>query len=138
MAGCTGAALAESVAPAAEEALLACARLAEPMPRLACYDKVMEQHFSAAFTGYKNQRTPLFEVLEPACLRFRNEDVMLVVYLREEGGQLLHSETQAAPGESYLAVPAAGRYYLEIHASGGWKVWLEPSPSGEPGCWGRR
>lgn len=117
----------------AEGALLECRRVAAPMPRLACYDRTMEQHFSAAFAGDKNGRTPLFEVTEPVRLRYRNEDVMLVIYLRGEAGQLLGSETQAAPGESYLAIPAPGRYFLEIHASGGWKVWIEPAPSGSPG-----
>ena len=108
-----------------ERSLQTCQRITANEARLRCYDDAVRRHFFPVFRGDGNQRTAAFRIDEPTRIRYRSEHVIFVLYLKSTSGELIKNGHQGAPGESYLDVPESGDYFLEINASGAWKIWFE-------------
>jgi hypothetical protein len=120
------AALAAGPAPAdVETAVAACRAIAEPTARLACYDAAAAGA-GARFSGRLSGLTEPFDIAAPTLLRFASDDAVLVLYVLDAAGSVVQNLNQAGAGEGRFLIERPGRYRLQVNASGGWRVWLEP------------
>lgn len=108
-----------------EAAVAACRAVADPQARLACYDAAA-QGVGARFSGRLSGMTEPFDIAAPTLLRFASDDAVLVLYVLDAAGSVVQNLNQAGVGEGRFLIEAPGRYRLQINASGGWRVWLEP------------
>lgn len=115
-----------AMAPAVAGADLAsCRALSEPLTRLACYDALPAED-APVFRGAGNTITPAIEIREPKRLVFESSDAVLVVYLLDAAGRVVQNLHHAGAGRSSYDILDPGRYRLQINATGGWQIWLEP------------
>lgn len=113
---------------AAAAALRACRAEAGDDARLACYDRAVDRHLSFDFAGRGRESTAVFTSPGPFRVRYRNEDVIFVIYIYRTGGELVRSYG-TGPGEGHLDVDASGEFYIEVKATGTWKLWVTPLPA---------
>lgn len=107
-------------------ALRACGLQRAASARLACYDAAAERYLSFDFAGTGRERTPAFDSAAGFRLGFHNEDVIFVIYVFDaDSGELVKSYS-AGPGEGEVAVRRHGRFYIEVKATGAWKIWIRP------------
>ncbi len=103
-----------------------CAANPEPGRRLACYDALALNRVEPAFEGRLGSRTESFEVAVPTLLRFESDDVILVVYLLDEEGEVFQNLHRGGRGLGEYEIRRLGTYSLQVNASGSWRVWLTP------------
>lgn len=111
----------------AAAALRACRAQTRDNDRLACYDRAVDRHLSFDFAGRSRETTAVFTSPGPFRVRYRNEDVIFVIYIYRTGGELVRSYG-TGPGEGHLDVDASGEFYIEVKATGTWKLWVTPLP----------
>ncbi|ROO33677.1 hypothetical protein SAHL_03950 [Salinisphaera orenii YIM 95161] len=110
-------------------ALRACRAQHDEALRLACYDAAVERYLSFDFAGTGRESTPEFESPTGFRLGFRNEDVIFVIYVFDADTGELAKSYSAGPGEGEVAVRQGGRFYVEVKATGAWKIWIRPLPA---------
>ncbi|WP_018634193.1 hypothetical protein [Neomegalonema perideroedes] len=119
----------------AEGALVArlehCARISEAGRRLACFDALALDRVEPAFEGRLGSRTESFEVTAPMLLRFESDDVIMVVYLLDEAGEVFQNLHRAGRGLGEYEIRRPGTYSLQVNASGSWRAWLTPLADAE-------
>lgn len=103
-----------------------CARIAEAGRRLSCYDALALDRTPPAFDGRLGSRTEPFTVDRPTLLRFENDDVIMVVYLLDEKGEVFQNLHRGGRGLGEYEIRRLGTYSLQVNASGSWRVWLTP------------
>ncbi|MFT3689827.1 hypothetical protein [Paenirhodobacter sp.] len=112
-------------AQALPEALKSCRAVEDTAARLDCYDTLVGALPEIEFRGHGNTILPPFTARAGQMLRFDNSDAIFVAYLLDARGTVVQNLHQGGAGSGSFAIPAAGRYRLQINASGGWRVWLE-------------
>lgn len=111
----------------AAAALRACRAQTADNQRLVCYDHAVDRHLSFDFAGRGRETTAVFTSPGPFRVRYRNEDVIFVIYIYRTSGELVRSHG-TGPGEGHLDVEASGKFYIEVKATGTWKLWVMPLP----------
>lgn len=105
--------------------LLACRKLGEEPARLACYDALQVHVAFSEFSGAGSRVIAPFDLPGPARLVFESMDAIMVVYLLDESGQVIQNLHQAGAGRGAHMIEQAGRYGIQVNASGGWRLRLE-------------
>lgn len=113
----------------AETGLAACRAVADNTARLACYDRlaIRADGWNAQGVGF----AVTDEVTAQAgdVLGFENRDAVLVIALIDDTGAVVQNLHHGGQGEGRHVIAAPGRYRVQVSASGGWAVWLEPGGS---------
>ncbi|MDT0635255.1 hypothetical protein [Spectribacter hydrogenoxidans] len=112
----------------AAAALRSCRAQTGDNDRLACYDRAVDRHLSFDFAGHGRESTAVFTSPGPFRVRYRNEDVIFVIYIYRTSGKLVRSYG-TGPGEGHLDVDTSGEFYIEVKATGTWKLWVTPLPA---------
>jgi len=107
-------------------AIAGCRTVADDAARLACYDglAMRDEGWQAQGVGF----AVTDEVTAKAgdVLGFENRDAVLVITLLDASGAVVQNLHHGGQGEGRHLIAAPGRYRVQVSASGGWAVWLEP------------
>jgi hypothetical protein len=103
----------------------ACREITEADDRLVCYDALTVTKIEWEFSGKGNSITPQFEVTAPRQLYFYSDDVVMVLYLLDERGDVLRNLHRGGTGAGTYLIETPGRYAVQVNASGGWVVRVE-------------
>ncbi|MCG8356325.1 MAG: hypothetical protein MI920_12205 [Kiloniellales bacterium] len=106
--------------------LRTCAEIEEDGRRLACFDALATTSFSLTFAGFGNGSTDVFEITAPSTLEYASDDVVLVVYLQDDAGQLVQNLHLGGQGKAEYRIEEPGRYQLQVDATGGWRMRIFP------------
>lgn len=111
---------------AAGTGLADCRAVADDATRLACYDGL-----AVRVAGWQAQGVGFAVTGEVAAqagdvLGFENRDAVLVITLLDDTGAVVQNLHKGGQGEGRHVIGAPGRYRVQVSASGGWAVWLEP------------
>lgn len=109
-----------------------CAGIAAATRRLACYDDLALKRVAPSFEGRLGARTESFEVATPTLLRFESDDVIMVVYLLDEKGEVFQNLHRGGRGLGEYEIRRLGSYSLQVNASGSWRIWLTPLAEDPP------
>lgn len=101
-----------------------CRKKTEPDQRLLCYDNIHHRMVGEVFQGKGSALTPEFNVTSPRLLSFESDDVVMVVYLLDEEGEVVRNLHRGGAGSGVHLIRTPGRYHLQINATGGWSVTL--------------
>ena len=116
--------------PAAD--LQSCAAIEQNDKRLACFDALAAASSGVSFAGFGNGSTDVFEITAPATLEYSSDDVVLIVYLRDDSGRLVQNLHLGGQGKAYYGIETPGRYRLQVDATGGWRMRVLPGPPKTP------
>lgn len=105
-----------------------CRILTDDSERVRCYDLAFDQHLSFDYAGQGRESTPVFDSANGFVLRYRNEDVIFVIYVYSADDNTLIKSHSSGPGEGQISIDATGRFYVEVKATGAWKIWIDPRP----------
>lgn len=103
-----------------------CRALQNNEKRLSCYDQLAARTALPNFFGRRTMTTDHFHIEKPTRLRFQSEGVIFVLYVKDSNDAVVQNLHIGGAGEGSYIIESAGEYYLEINASGSWKIWLEP------------
>jgi len=103
---------------------LTCQQQPDETLRLQCYDKTVEQHFSYDFSGVGARRTEVFNRSQAFQVKYQNNDVIFVIYVFRANGDLVKSYG-TGPGTGILKIAEQGEFYIEVKATGAWRLWLQ-------------
>lgn len=105
--------------------LAECRALGDDPARLACFDRLATPGNLREFTGSGNRILPPFRVDAPARMTFTNLDVVLVIYLLDERGEVVQNFHQPGAGQGAFLIRRPGIYGLQVNATGGWRIQVE-------------
>lgn len=110
--------------------LARCAVVESAPERLACFDALSRRSIEHKFSGFGSGETAVFELKGPRILNFESSDVIMVVYLMTPDGDVVQNLHRGGSGVSSHPIKKAGKYRLQINASGAWKVWITAPKQG--------
>lgn len=108
--------------------LAECARIGSGEARLTCYDR-LQQDLTAPvqrFSGAGSAVMGPFDLPAGTDLQFESDDAIMVLYLLDDAGTVLRNLHRAGAGGGSHLIDDAGRYRLQVNASGGWRISLVP------------
>lgn len=105
--------------------LAECRALSQDGARLACFDRLAHPGDVVEFHGAGSRITPQFAITRPSRMTFISADVVMVIYLLDEGGKVVQNFHQAGAGQGTFLIERPGTYSLQINATGGWRVEVE-------------
>ncbi len=108
------------------EAYRHCRSMEEADERLRCYDRLRDKLEPARFSGKLMATTPSFTVEAGTVIRFQSDGPIFVMYLLDAKGAIAQNLHIGGGGESTYTIPKAGSYTLQISATDGWRIWVEP------------
>lgn len=116
--------LGAATAPAAgiESDLRRCAAVLQDRLRLDCFDGLAAGSAAPAFEGVGSAETLPFTVSDGDALSYRSDDVILVLTVLDAEGKVVQNLHLGGQGEARYRFPAAGRYSVQVDASGGWRL----------------
>ncbi|MCG8356173.1 MAG: hypothetical protein MI920_11415 [Kiloniellales bacterium] len=109
-----------------------CAEIGEDKRRLACFDALAATSFGLTFAGFGNGSTDIFEITAPSTLEYASDDVVLIVYLQDDAGQLVQNLHLGGQGKAEYRIEEPGRYQLQVDATGGWRMRIFPGSGERP------
>ena len=108
----------------------ACLAIADDDARLACYDREVRKLVLPSFSGRLAGTTDRFHVDRPTRLRYQSDGAIFVLYLKSADGAVVQNLHIGGGGEASYLIEQPGTYFLDVHGSESWRIWLEP-PAGE-------
>jgi hypothetical protein len=104
----------------------ACLAIGDDGERLACYDREVLRLVPPTFSGRLARTTDRFHVDRPTLLRYRSDGAIFVLYLKTAEGEVVQNLHIGGGGEASYLIERPGTYFLDVHGSESWRIWLEP------------
>lgn len=108
------------------KALSGCRGVANEKERLACYDEIATKFSPPTFSGRLTATTERFTIATPHVLRFESDGPIFVMYLKNDGGEVVQNLHIGGGGQQQYVIEKPGTYFLTISGSETWRIWLEP------------
>lgn len=100
--------------------------------RLSCYDAQATGTVSTKFEGFGGQDLPVIDTVAGDVLVYRNRDVVMVVSVLSEAGELVQNLHIGGAGVKRHEFSEDGAYQIQVDATGAWAIWIEPRIAGAP------
>lgn len=126
LAGLALAAAAPAAARGAGEGPRVCLSISDDGERLACYDREVLRLAPPSFSGRLNATTDRFHVDRPTLLRYQSDGAIFVLYLKSADNEVVQNLHIGGGGEASYVIDRPGTYFLDVHGSESWRIWLEP------------
>lgn len=126
---CSGYILGSATALFAHPSSTICKGIAEPLERLACYDRHASGAVKMHVAGKGGRDLTIPDAQVGDILVFRNHDAVMVITVSDAAGDTIQNLHLGGAGERRYSLPTSGTFMVQIDATGAWNSWLEPRPS---------